>query len=328
MPLFGKKVKVIHHIDHLHMNMKMAIKTILDSYLPDIIRGYGLKYADPKWGEPIFIPYGYLDGEYRDPMEAFSKILEELNERKNDGLPKFKEWYPNNQFYDVYRFVQYSVPGTEEGYTPGIAADPLMSYNYFKEGLEEVKAELQGKVIVANPLLSSITNFTFLDPIIPKRNEIIDAYVWFNKYFHEEYDKDKMYDEKLGRHYMNLIFDFLESFGKDRRASKIDDGDVLLIPSIIWPKNKVFDCNNSIQECWRNSYLFKSSMFHEIEALPVILNNVLTDNIVNNYANRFKKIIIIGNKKMPQLDRCEDCPKSLKSLKIVKENQYSKVFMP
>ncbi|ACP36838.1 conserved hypothetical protein [Sulfolobus islandicus Y.G.57.14] len=325
--LFGRKVKVIHHIDHLHPTMKLAIKTILDSYLPDIIRGYGFRYADPKWGEPIFIPYGYLDGEYKDTIEAFKKIMEEINERKEDGLAKFKEWYPEAKFFDIYRFIQYSIPGTEEGYTPGIAVDPLIPYNYFKDGLNEVKDEIKGSVIVASPSLSSFTEFKFYDPIIGRRNEIVDAYIWLNELFHEQYDKDKMYDEKLGRYYMNVILDFLEEYGKNKRVNDIEGGDVLLVPIFVWGKDKVFDDNSNIVSAWKNSKLFTSSVFHEIEALPVILNKQYFDFILTRYSHMFNKIILLGNKKLPQIDKCSECPSSLRLLKVQKEGNFSKVFI-
>ncbi|MEM0164610.1 MAG: hypothetical protein QXS44_04055 [Saccharolobus sp.] len=325
--LFGRKVKVIHHIDQLHSTMKLAIKTLLDSYLPDIVKGYGFRYADPKWGEPIFIPYGYLDGDYKDTIEAFEKIMEEINDRKEEGISKFKQWYNDSKFFEIYRFVQYSVPGTEGGYTPGIAVDPLMPYTYFKEGLEEVKNELQGKIIVANPALSSFTEFNFYDPIIGRKEEIIDAYIWLNKLFHENYDKDKMYDEKLGRTYMNLIFNFLENYGKDRRVVEITEGDILLVPIFLWTKNKVFKDNTNIIEVWKNSYLFKNAMYHEIEALPVILSNKYIDEIINNSLSKFSKIILISDKKFPSLSRWEEYPKSLESLKLQKEGNFSKVFI-
>ncbi|WP_338604135.1 hypothetical protein V6M85_05760 [Sulfolobus tengchongensis] len=326
--LFGRKVKVIHHIDHLHPIMKLTIKTILDSYLPDIVKGYGFKYADPRWGEPIFIPYGYLDGEYKDTLQAFKKVMEEINDRKDDGLNKFKEWYPDVKFFDIYRFVQYSVPGTEEGYTPGIAVDPLMNYNYFKDGMEEVKNEIMGDVVVATPSLSSFTEFKFYDPIINRRNEIIDAYIWLNRTFHENYDKDKMYDETLGRYYMNFIFNFLEEFGKGRRLSEITEGEVLLIPMFVWGKNKTFDnISNNIVDTWKNSKLFKDSMFHEIDALPVILNKQYLNSIIEKYSNKFNKVILISDKKLPQINKCTECPSSLGNLKILKEGNFSKIFL-
>ncbi|MDT7861892.1 MAG: hypothetical protein RRA45_06730 [Saccharolobus sp.] len=324
--LFGKKVKVIHHIDHLHPVMKLAIKTLLDSYLPDIVRGYGFRYANSKWGEPIFIPYGYLDGEYKDTLEAFEKIIAEINERKNDEFSKFKEWYPNSQFFEIYRFIQYSIPGTEEGYTPGIAVNPLMSYNYFKEGLEEVKNELQGEVIVANPALSSFTDFKFYDPIIIRKDEIIESYIWLNKYFHENYDKDKMYDEILGRRYMNIIFNFLEQFSKDKRVNQIKGGDILLIPMFIWPKNKVFG-EDKIIDAWKNSILFKNAMYHEIEALPAILSNSYIDNLISEHFTKFSKIILISDKKLPQLGKCSECPSTLGNLKLSREGNFSKIFI-
>ena len=116
MPVFGqRKVEKVFHIDHLLEPMKVVLKTVMDYSLSDVADLYGLKYLNPRLGEPVFIPYGYLDGKFRDFREAYDHLLREIEARKEEGYRKYSEWYPNNRYLDFFRLVFSPIPTGRRG---------------------------------------------------------------------------------------------------------------------------------------------------------------------------------------------------------------------
>ena len=68
-------------------------------------------------------------------------------------------------------------------------------------------------------------------------------------------------------------------------------------------------------------------MYHEIEALPAILSNSYIDNLISEHFTKFSKIILISDKKLPQLGKCSECPSTLGNLKLSREGNFSKIFI-
>ncbi|EZQ02120.1 hypothetical protein CM19_11170 [Candidatus Acidianus copahuensis] len=143
MSLFNKGEKKIYHVDHLPEEMKIAIKTIIDSTLPEVAKSYGLNYAYPRVGEPIFIPFGRLDGKFKDTQKAYSKILEEVEKAKEIGISKYQEWYAKAKFYDHYRITFYSTVDKNKGMMIGIGANPLLAIP--DERILKISQYIEGK---------------------------------------------------------------------------------------------------------------------------------------------------------------------------------------
>ncbi|BBG25468.1 hypothetical protein [Sulfuracidifex tepidarius] len=322
--LFKRSKKVIYHIDSLNKNMKTAIKTIIDCSMPDIAKGYGMRYAIPKWGEPIFVPYGELDGDFDNTKDAFSRIEEAISESASEALSYFKGWYPDSIFLNHYRVSYYSFTHESYGYVAGIGADPLISHKYF-----ELPSLKDKKVFVASPALSMVTEYPFYDQIYEHKDEIVEAYSWANSEFHSKYDKDNVYDEDIGKHYMSLMFERIRDKNGRNVKNQVESADVLLVP-LFTGQNK-YGNGSSIKESWMNSDFYKKSMYHEFEALPVIWNTRNAEILVQDNIGKFSQIVLLFDKGVPSIDKCkEDCMSdSLKSLvKVVEDKERYKVIEP
>ncbi len=154
MSLFKKQEK-IYHIDHLAEAMRRAIKTLIDSSIPDVAKAYGFKYLTPRIGEPFFVPYGELDGKFKNTHEAFETILSELRFRRQDAMERFREWYPQAKEIEHFRFTFYSITDPKEGMNVGIGANPLASLPEGDFKLGEIGDKIVDKdVIILNSALS------------------------------------------------------------------------------------------------------------------------------------------------------------------------------
>lgn len=303
MSLFKKKESKIYHIDHLPSEMKIAIKTIIDSSIPDVAKAYGFRYLYPKIGEPLFVPYNRLDGKYKDTHEAFEKILSEV-EKLNNNLEKYKEWYGSNIIvYDHYRFTFYSYVDPNDGMTVGIGAAPLASPDNAFD-VNEVCQYIQGNVKILNSALAgyipstclSKYNITFYDNVISKENELIEAYLWLNTTFHERYDKDKTYDKELGKTYMqrlfNVIHSILDKYVRDNKAETAIIS--ILVEDYIEDKGNIIDI---LQNNDRYKKLLSSARFFDVSLLPVIFSDV--PKIIDDAKGKYSRIILVSDRKIP-----------------------------
>lgn len=304
MSFFRRKETRIYHIDHLPVEMKIAIKTLVDSSIPDVAKAYGFRYLYPKLGEPLFIPYDDLNGKYRDTHDAFEKILAKIEKLRNNLLEVYKQWYgPNIVLHDHYRFTFYSNVDPNEGMTVGIGAAPLSSPDVSFD-VNEVCEYIQSDAIILNSALAgyipnsclSKYNISFIDNIISRENEIIEAYLWLNTTFHEKYDKDRIYDKELGRTYMQRLFKVIHSaidrYVKDVRA------ETAIIPiyvtHIVQEKGSIIDI---LQTNERYKRLISDGRFYEISLLPILFSDI--HKTIEEAKSRYSRIILVGDKKLP-----------------------------
>ncbi len=304
MPLFKKEEKKIFHIDRLPEEMKVAIKTIIDSSIPDVAKAYGFDYIYPKLGEPIFVPYGRLDGKYNSTIEAFEKILKEVENLK-DNLKEYYKWYNNVKLFDHYRFTFYSYVNPNEGMEVGIGADPLSAPNllFDVQSLCNV-LDKEKNIIILNSALAgyirttclSSFNVKFIDTIAGRKDEIIDTYTWLNKNFHENFDKDKVYDVELGKEYMNRLFTIILNETKDYSINS-KDGDIAILPLLSYEEYKE---NEPIKNILQNEENYKKFIeegrLDEISLIPILFSGSV--NKLNEIKNKYSKVIVISDKKI------------------------------
>ncbi|AWR97436.1 hypothetical protein DFR86_07650 [Acidianus sulfidivorans JP7] len=301
MSLFKREETKIYHIDHLPEEMKIAIKTIIDSSIPDVALAYGFRYLYPKLGEPIFIPYGRLDGKYKNSHQAFEKILNEVEKIKNN-VETYKQWYGSDiVLYDHYRFTFYSYVDPNEGMTVGIAGEPLSAPGGYFD-INEVCQNIKGNAIILNSALAgyisttclSKFNVKFMDNISNRKDEIIEAYLWLNQKFHEKYDKDKTYDVELGRTYMQRLFHVIhDSVGKYEGKN---NAETAIIPIIVekYVEGKIL---NALEENETYKILLNTARYYDISLLPILFSD--TPKIIDDAKGKYSRIILIGNKKIP-----------------------------
>ncbi|QKQ99186.1 hypothetical protein GWK48_01155 [Metallosphaera tengchongensis] len=342
MSIFGKKdEKNILHIDHLNPLMKRAIKTLIDSGIPEIAKLYGFRYLFPKVGEPLFIPYGLLDDDYKDTHEAFERILGIVEEKREQGMKIYKEWFPSAEEIDHYRFTFYST--AQEGkMRVGLAANPLASLEQDAFNLKDIESYIQGKKILiltpalagqsvnrASPLSKS-SKIELIDIISKRENEIIDSFIWLNKTFHERYDRDKDYDAELGRSYMKRLFSVIKKTISSKIVEKPGDVEVTILPLFIYPKNKLVG-NVSVMEAWNSnstySEILRQGRFHEIEVGPILYNVESINELVEKYASNSEKLILITDQKTPPVDRIEQFTWA-KRFRVEKDSDFFKVMTP
>ena len=303
MPLFGKSKEKIYHIDHLPEKMKLVLKTVMDANLPDIAEYYGLKYLTPRFGEPIFIPYGDLNGKFDSYEEAFKKIYETIEERKKEGYNLYMQWYPNVELLDHYRIVFHSAT-TEEGVIYGIGAHPLGDLK------QEIKLEEKDITVVGMAI--RVENAKYFDFLKDRRKEIIDAYNYLYSEFHTKYDKDKVYVEEVATYYMNKFFEVVDSYFKNLTFTSNLKGEVAVVPLFSSQAKK----DGKIVDLWKEYYkkYFDEGSYYKFEAIRAIYNEEFVNKILSQVRDNFKKIVLVGeDNKKPRV------PEMLRDLKVVKE---------
>ncbi|MEM3195123.1 MAG: hypothetical protein QXH43_03255 [Metallosphaera sp.] len=342
MSIFRKKEeKNILHIDHINPQMKKAIKTLIDSGVPEVAKLYGFRYLFPRLREPIFIPYGRLDDDFKDTHEAFERILEEVDKIKDEGMQTYKTWYPTAEEINHFRFTFYSMT-IEDGMKVGIAANPLASLDQDSFKLNEIGDEVRGKkvLVLSSALAGQVVNtksvfsnssaVEFLDTVSSREDEIIESYLWLNKNFHEKYDKDKEYDVELGRTYMKRLFSIIKSVTSPKVANNSKDKDVIILPLFIYPKGKIVG-NISIMEAWNSNESFatllRQAQYHEMEVGPIVYNVDTINSLVETYGFSAEKLIVLTDQKVPAIDRLDHL-KWLKRFKVEKETDFVKILKP
>ncbi|MCH1770119.1 MULTISPECIES: hypothetical protein [Metallosphaera] len=341
MSIFRKREeKNILHVDHLNPVMKKAIKTLVDSGIPEVARLYGFRYLFPRIGEPIFVPYGRLDDEFKDTHEAFERILEEVNAIKDEGMKTYRAWYPTAEEIDHFRFTFYSMT-KEGGMRVGIAANPLASLEQDAFRIGEVVEEISGKRVLlltpalagqsanTNSALAKASSVQILDFVSSRESEIVDAFIWLNKNFHDKYDKDKEYDADLGRTYMTRLFSVIKSM-INSKVTNSPSADVVILPLFVYPKSKIVG-NISIMEAWNSneafSQLLRQAQYHEIEVGPILYNAETINALVERYAFNAEKLIVLTDQKTPSLERL-DYLTWVKRFKVEKETDFVKILRP
>ncbi|BDC19444.1 hypothetical protein [Acidianus sp. HS-5] len=328
MSLFKKKEeKKIFHIDRLPEEMKVAIKTIIDSSIPDVAKAYGFDYIYPKIGEPIFVPYGRLDGKYNSSIEAFEKILQEVEDLK-DNLKEYYKWYSNVELFDHYRFTFYSYVNPNEGMEVGIGADPLSAPN----SLFDIQSlctilDKEKNIVILNSALAgyikstclSSFNVKFIDTITKRKDEIIDSYTWLNKNFHENFDKDKVYDVELGKEYMNRLFTIILNEVKNY-STESKDGDVAILPVLSYEEfNEKEPIKNILQNDGNYKKFIEEGRLDEISLIPILFSGTLKE--LNEIKDKYSKIIIVGDKKIKM--KIEENMRQINDKLVVIDNSRS-----
>ncbi|AHC50863.1 hypothetical protein SUSAZ_01860 [Sulfolobus acidocaldarius SUSAZ] len=308
MPLFGSKEeeKKIYHIDSLNEHMRNVIKTVMDVNMNDLAYYYGLKYLSPVIGEPIFIPYGRLDGKFNDFEKAFEKLYQEIEKIKDKGLKQYLEWYPGSKFLDHYRIVFYSE--VQEGITYGIGAEPLAFIPSNSFGLPNIEGEA---VVIGMQLLNLAVlkklNLKFYDLVKDKRDEVIEAYNWLYSEFHAKYDtKDRKFLTDIASYYMRRFFQQVYDVAKDYTTDKLE-GKIAIIPLVESKAKK----DGKIIDVWREDLrdLLEQARYYLVEAIPAIYNQERMSKILKQVGSNFEEIILTSQKK-PKI------PEELKDLKV------------
>lgn len=309
MPILKSGKEKIYHIDHLPDKMRVTLKTIMDVNLHDVAKYYGLKYLVPRFGEPIFIPYGELNGKFNDYESAFDKIYETIEKIKNEGYNEYRQWYPNAEFLDHYRIVFYSTTEYGEGVIYGIGAEPL--------GDLKPTIDLKEDDAVIIGLGLRLPNAKYYDVIKDRRDEIIEAYNKIYSEFHAKYDKDKVYVEEVATYYMKKFFEVVDNYFRSLNFTNNLKGKVAIVPLISSPAKK----NGKILDVWKEEFknYFEEGNYYKFEAIKAIYNAEFLNNIYERIKNNFEKIVIVDEKK-PKV------PDILKDLKIEKEGDNYIIF--
>jgi len=343
MSFFRKREeKNVLHIDHLNPMMKRAIKTLIDSGVPEVARLYGFRYLIPRLGEPMFVPLGRLDDDFKDVFEAFNRILEEVNEVKFKGMETYRLWCPTAEEIEHFRFTFYSIVSQEGGMKVGIGANPLASLDQdlFKlGGVEEyvvnkkvliLTPALVGQAVNSQSVLSKAKNVNLLDIVSERRGEIIESFLWLNKSFHDKYDKDRDYDVELSRMYMQRLFDVISKIASGKLVKSPSEYETVLLPLFIFPKRRIVG-NVSVMEAWNSNEEFaemlRQARFHDVEVTPVIYNYEVINELVDNYAPRAENLVILTDQKSPLLERL-DFLSWTKGYKVIKDGEFTKILQP
>lgn len=297
MPLFGKGEEKIYHIDQLNEHMRRVIKTIMDVNMADVAKYYGLKYLTPKWGEPIFIPLGRLNGKFKKFEEAFDRLYEEIDKVKGDGLKLYSQWYPNSQFLNHYRIVFYSF--TQEEVVYGIGAEPLAitETHYLLPQLSSSDITVIGMQLSPLALLSNF-KMKFYDFLYDRRQEIIDSYNWLYTQFHAKYDfKDPQFVTEISTYYMNKFFENVDASVRKRvELTNALKGDVAIMPMV----DSIAKKDGKIIDIWNSDFasLLEQGNYYKVEAVPAIYNEEFVNEMLNKLANNFNKVVLLFEKKI------------------------------
>ncbi|MEM0373530.1 MAG: hypothetical protein QXV69_06695 [Sulfolobaceae archaeon] len=342
--LFKKKIKKIYHIDHLPLLNRKVIKTLFDSNLPDLMKLYGLKFSVPLYGEPILIPYGAIAEEYKDSKELLNEILLLKDGIKQEGLKKYSEWYPESQFLDYYRIVQYSYADPQEGMIIGLGFHPLeiSPEGYFKlKGLSEFIENK--KVFIANQALfaQTLNRFSIFtrakeivvnDIVFDKINEIVEFHLWLLEYFHLNYDKDKLFDKDIAYEYMKIGLEKINQITKNTIKNKImSNYDTVILPIFVLARNfhntNITELKRAWQEDPNLNFILKQARFHEIDSIPVLMSYNVIERLVEDIKALYDEVIVVFDKNIPPISKCKsECPKFVLENKVIKEGENYKVI--
>ncbi len=322
MPL--RKVEKVFHIDHLPEHMKVVLKTVMDYSLYDVAELYGLTYLTPKLGEPIFIPYGYLTGKFKGYEEAYEHLMEEIEERKEEGYKKYAEWYPGYEFLDYFRIVFYSYVDREEGVTYGIGAEPLALPP--KERVQVPEELLQGSILASPVFLHQAIKGkgALYDPVRKRWNEIAEAYIWLYRDFHLNFDKDKAHADDVARFLIGKFFDNLERvIGKAKRVDSLSGERVIIYVPKVRKTAKSTNLVDAIKEAYSEE--LTQGRHYEVTLKDFLQGPKAVEDIIYQAMNSAKELVAVFDEKV-DLNNCKYCPEVLKNLKLKADMGSVKVF--
>ncbi|BCU70295.1 hypothetical protein [Stygiolobus caldivivus] len=314
MALLRRGEKKIFHIDSLNQHMREVIKTVMDVNLNDVVRYYGLRYLSPKIGEPIFIPYGRLDGNFRKFEDAFDKLYEEIEKVKEEGLRQYSEWYPNSMFLNHYRIVFYSYTDQDDGVLYGIGAEPLAVTPTTSYPIDKIQ---DGDVVVGmqlfNIALMKGLKLKFYDLIRDRREEIIEAYNWLYTQFHAKYDtKDKVFLTDIATYYMKRFFGVIDNLAKNTEFATELKGKRAIVP-IVESRAKKDGPIKEVMEKEFYDYIDQGN-YYKVEAIPAIYNREFVGKLLKAIMNGFDEILLLSEKKI-------QIPEELKELKVTDQGE-------
>ncbi|MGC9106263.1 MAG: hypothetical protein ACP5HQ_07590 [Thermoprotei archaeon] len=325
MPIFGeRKVEKVFHIDHLPEQMRVVLKTVMDYSLSDVANLYGLTYLNPRLGEPIFIPYGYLTGKFGDFEEAYEHLLAEIEARKAEGYKKYAEWYPGYKPLDFFRLVFYSYTDRQEGVVYGIGAEPLALPPEPKvrlDGSLTKDAVALSPVFLPNALRGEVK---FRDSLKPRWEEIKRAYLWLYRDFHLRFDKDKAHADDVAMFYMGKFFENLERVEREAR----EDQDATAEKAIVHvPKVKKVAKSVDLVEAIKEVYAedLKIGRHFDVSLKDLIMSPKAVEAQVYNAMTFAREIVVVFEEKV-DLDKCNYCPEILRNMKLVEDKGEVKVF--
>jgi hypothetical protein len=325
MPVFGqRKVEKVFHIDHFPEPMKVVLKTVMDYSLSDVADLYGLKYLNPRLGEPIFIPYGYLDGKFGDFREAYDHLLREIEARKEEGYRKYSEWYPNHRYLDFFRLVFYSYTDRQEGVIYGIGAEPLALPPEPKVSLDPNltrNSVALSPVFLPNALRGEVE---LKDSLKPLWEEIKRAYLFLYRDFHLKFDKDKAHADEVALFYMGKFFEVIERLEKEAKVNENATADRAII---YVPKVKRIVNAPSLEEAVKQAFSedLKVGRHYDVSLRDLIVSPKFTEVQVYNAISFAKEIITIFEEDV-KVTECKYCPDILKGLRLIQDGGRVKVF--
>lgn len=326
----------ILHIDWLDKNMKSVIKTLFDADMADVFRMYGFDYVTPRWGEPIFIPFEEFSGKYRNVKTAYEKVLQKVKENENIGLQLYKNWFSDYVYFDHYRFVEFSFTDPNSGMIVGIGAEPLTAskssqfdLNSITDIIKDKKVYIANQALLANIVvkgaLTVAKDIKMGDEVMNRRDEIIEFYHWINEYRHNKYDKENVYNREIAENYMKKGFELMDSIRRQYITDK-PEGEIALLPVFVIPKKKRTN-SKSIRDAWTGElkeYL-NNAEFHEIEPSVVVMSYSVIEQEIEKLKG-FETIIVLFNKAVKPLQKCDDCPEALKSFNVKYETDKVKIL--
>ena len=320
----ARNVEKIFHVDHLPEHMKVVLKTVMDYSLYDIAELYGLTYLTPRLGEPIFIPFGYLTGKFKDHEEAYEHLMNEIEERKQEGYKKYAEWYPGYEFLDYFRIVFYSYVDRAEGVIYGVGAEPLALPP--KERVQIPDELVQGSVLASPVFLHQALKGkgVLYDPVRKRWGEVREAYIWLYRDFHLNFDKDRAHADEVAKFLVDKFFQNLERvLGRAKTTESLKGERVV----VYVPKVRKTASSSNLIEAIKEAYSeeLATGRHYEVTLKDFLQGPKAVEEVVYQATGTAKELVAVFDEKV-DLNSCKYCPEVLKSLKLKSDLGNVKVF--
>lgn len=322
----AKKDKVIH-VSEVPVEMRIAIKSVIDASTSDLPRMFGLRYSTPKPGDQVMIPFADLDGKFSDVEDAYTHLLKEIEENRDGIITSFREKVGSDREYiDHFRISYYSYVDQNWGMVSGILADPTESLRdpYNLESEQLLAQEIKGKnVLVANTALGSYVgnrlsplwkfgakSVQTYDSISPIMEDILNTLSDTFSTFHREYDKEGTFSETVASDYMRrAIKKFMNFSNVIEGLNGLSNIDVILVPVISIPKEKWLFGKN-LKEAWSSnkmySLLMETGKLLELEAWPYVIGlERLNESLAKlKTAYQGRRFVLLSDKPIPPINTC------------------------
>jgi hypothetical protein len=351
---FRRGEEKIFHVNSLPEEMRAVLRSVMDGTLSDVAAGYGLSYLSPRVGEPIFIHFGRLNGNFKNAERAYHLLLQRIDEAAQSGLNVYAQWYPDDLLLRHYWITYYSFVDPEEGILPGIAAHPLAATAGDRFGLKDLYTELQplikGKrVLLALPTLTGQvynrkskfwamepSSVQVHDPIWERMDEVVQAFADEYEVFHGKVDNDKLFDSESSVRHMTTMLNTVNQVRSMVRVtdSMTDQADVILVPYFVIPHPFRVGSGVKVKQAWESAEGFtrlrNDGRFYELNSMYVLLNYEFINSLLQRIASIYPgvKIVLLTDKKAPPVDKCAsgECPKILSEVRFEKDGDRLKIF--